>query len=394
MDRFVASRTMSRREAILARAAALAESSSDDADASTRDVDGVRPLGRRRTFVPLEELTRERKDAPFRPPGDRRAAARAADDGARGTAAPARAPATAPSTPNAVDAEAWAKEDAKLLMHLPESERPMVTQAFSMRAPAKVPRAVRQRFLNALAARKLRSRANVGVRERVSEAWISAHPDERKSAGEEAVKEEMKLHAKATSKATYRNLSAQLMLRGGESAKAEPGALKQDYECSAANDIDLTRCSTVRGDEAVEFFIAACKHRDGSAHRAANVDEVKVEVGGEEDVDAEESEALDEACDAATRIDEPINEVAGKKITHSAVEVAVRKLCCDYVQLLVDTGACEAALASIVEQKVVKKVMMRHQNDRDDSFLIKESASIRKLVASQLKHENARRATT
>jgi hypothetical protein len=47
-----------------------------------------------------------------------------------------------------------------------------------------------------------------------------------------------------------------------------------------------------------------------------------------------------------------------------------------------------------VEQKVVKKVMTRHQNDRDDSFLIKESASIRKLVASQLKHENARRATT
>ena len=380
---------MSRREAILARAAALAESSSDDADASTRDVDGVRPLGRRRTFVPLEELTRERKDAPFRPPGDRRAAPRA-PDGASGTAATA----TPRSMPIAVDAEEWAKEDAKLLTHLPESERPMVTQAFSMRAPAKVPRAVRQRFLNALAARKLRSRANVGVRERVSEAWISAHPDERKSAVEEAVKEEMKLHAKATSKATYRNLSAQLMLRGGESAKAEPGALKQDYECSAANDIDLTRCSTVRGDEAVEFFIAACKHRDGSAHRAANVDEVKVEVGGEEDVDAEESEALDEACDAATRIDEPINEVAGKKITHSAVEVAVRKLCCDYVQLLVDTGACEAALASIVEQKVVKKVMTRHQNDRDDSFLIKESASIRKLVASQLKHENARRATT
>ena len=379
---------MSRREAILARAAALAESSSDDdADASTRDVDVVRPLGRRRTFVPLEELTSERKDAPFRPPGDRRAAPRA-PDGASGTAATA----TPRSTPIAVDAEEWAKEDAKLLTHLPESERPMVTQAFSMRAPAKVPRAVRQRFLNALAARKLRSQAKVGVRECVSEAWISTHPDERKSAVEEAVKEEMKVHAKATSKATYRNLSAQLMLRGGESAKAEPGALKQEYECSAANDIDLTRCSTVRGDEAVEFFIAACKHRDGSAHRAATV-EVKVEVGREEDADAEESETLDETCDAAPRIDEPSNDVAGKKITHSAVEVAVRKLCRDYVQLLVDTGACEAALASIVEEKVVNKVMMRHQNDRNDSFLIKESASIRKLVASQLKHENARRAT-
>lgn len=379
---------MSRREAILARAAALAESSSDDdADASTRDVDVVRPLGRRRTFVPLEELTSERKDAPFRPPGDRRAAPRA-PDGASGTAATA----TPRSMPIAVDAEEWAKEDAKLLTHLPESERPMVTQAFSMRAPAKVPRAVRQRFLNALAARKLRSQAKVGVRECVSEAWISTHPDERKSAVEEAVKEEMKVHAKATSKATYRNLSAQLMLRGGESAKAEPGALKQEYECSAANDIDLTRCSTVRGDEAVEFFIAACKHRDGSAHRAATV-EVKVEVGREEDADAEESETLDETCDAAPRIDEPSNDVAGKKITHSAVEVAVRKLCRDYVQLLVDTGACEAALASIVEEKVVNKVMMRHQNDRDDSFLIKESASIRKLVASQLKHENARRAT-
>ena len=379
---------MSRREAILARAAALAESSSDDdADASTRDVDVVRPLGRRRTFVPLEELTSERKDAPFRPPGDRRAAPRA-PDGASGTAATA----TPRSMPIAVDAEEWAKEDAKLLTHLPESERPMVTQAFSMRAPAKVPRAVRQRFLNALAARKLRSQAKVGVRECVSEAWISTHPDERKSAVEEAVKEEMKVHAKATSKATYRNLSAQLMLRGGESAKAEPGALKQEYECSAANDIDLTRCSTVRGDEAVEFFIAACKHRDGSAHRAATV-KVKVEVGREEDADAEESETPDETCDAAPRIDEPSNDVAGKKITHSAVEVAVRKLCRDYVQLLVDTGACEAALASIVEQKVVKKVMMRHLNDRDDSFLIKESASIRKLVASQLKHENARRAT-
>ena len=379
---------MSRREAILARAAALAESSSDDdADASTRDVDVVRPLGRRRTFVPLEELTSERKDAPFRPPGDRRAAPRA-PDGASGTAATA----TPRSMPIAVDAEEWAKEDAKLLTHLPESERPMVTQAFSMRAPAKVPRAVRQRFLNALAARKLRSQAKVGVRECVSEAWISTHPDERKSAVEEAVKEEMKVHAKATSKATYRNLSAQLMLRGGESAKAEPGALKQEYECSAANDIDLTRCSTVRGDEAVEFFIAACKHRDGSAHRAATV-KVKVEVGREEDADAEESETLDETYDAAPRIDEPSNDVAGKKITHSAVEVAVRKLCRDYVQLLVDTGACEAALASIVEEKVVNKVMMRHQNDRDDSFLIKESASIRKLVASQLKHENARRAT-
>ena len=90
---------MSRREAILARAAALAESSSDDADASTRDVDGVRPLGRRRTFVPLEELTRERKDAPFRPPGDRRAAARAADAGARGTAAPGGGPGAGPGAP-------------------------------------------------------------------------------------------------------------------------------------------------------------------------------------------------------------------------------------------------------------------------------------------------------
>jgi hypothetical protein len=189
VEQFVARATMSsRREAILARAAALAESSSDDdADASMRDVDGVRPLGRRRTFVPLEELTAERKDAPFRPPGDRRAAARAPDSDARGT------PSTAPprSMPLAVDADAWAKEDAKLLMYLPESERPMVTQMFSMRAPAKVPRAVRQRFLNALAARKLRSKAHVGARECVSEAWMSSHPDERKSAVEEALKEEM-----------------------------------------------------------------------------------------------------------------------------------------------------------------------------------------------------------
>lgn len=81
----------------------------------------------------------------------------------------------------------------------------------------------------------------------------------------------------------------------------------------------------------VEFFIVVCKYRDGSAYRVVNVDEVKVEVGGEEDVDVEESEVFDEVCDVVMCIDELINEVVGKKIIYLVVEVAVRKLCCDYV---------------------------------------------------------------
>ena len=131
-----ASATMpSRRDAILARAAALSSSDSDaDADVSARDGDRARALGRRRPTVPLEERP-VRRDAPYLPPGDRSRRGRGGGGGApanRGDAA---------STSGAETfsrAERAAKEDARLLTRLPESERPMVTQEFSMRARAKV----------------------------------------------------------------------------------------------------------------------------------------------------------------------------------------------------------------------------------------------------------------
>ena len=108
-------------------------------------------------------------------------------------------------------AERAAKEDARLLTRLPESERPMVTQEFSMRARAKVPRAARQRFLDALTAKKLRAAANVGARDDVGMEWLATHPEARARAVREAIEEELKIHARATSKVTYRNLAARLV---------------------------------------------------------------------------------------------------------------------------------------------------------------------------------------
>ena len=128
-----------------------------------------------------------------------------------------------------------------------------------------MPKAVRQKFLNTLAAKKLREAAGVGAHKDILETWIHANIDACRSAVKDAVDEEIKIHVKATSNVTYRNLSAQLLLRGGTSPKPPPGALAQDYQSNAADLIDLVDARTVRGD-ALVFFVHACKRRKGDAH--------------------------------------------------------------------------------------------------------------------------------
>jgi len=363
-----------RREDILAlaRAIALSDDESSD-DVGERASDEPRALSRRRAFVPLEERA-ERRDAPFRPPGDRLTAPRLAEAAVR-----ARQASTS-GVDSETDAEKTAKENSKMLLALPEVERPIIEQAFSMRAPAKVPRAVRQRFLDALVARKLRETAKVGPREAVSARWILDHPKERSTALENAVKEEARIHAKATSKITYRNLAAQLMLRGGESEKPAPGALKQDYRCEAADCIDLSRARTVRG-EALSFFLDACRHRSGNAHSRWMTDE-STELEGEEDAKEKTTEA-DFDQSAAVNIEQT-------QPKRASPDVAVSTFCHEYIQRLCDSGAYDEVLATTVAQKVIDKVMARHRDKVDGSFVSKESSSIRKLIVSQFEAETKR----
>ena len=372
-----ASATMtSRRDAILARAAALSSSDSDaDADVSARDGDRARALGRRRPTVPLEERP-VRRDAPYLPPGDR---SRSAGAGAAAAAAANRGDAASTSGAETFSrAERAAKEDARLLTRLPESERPMVTQEFSMRARAKVPRAARQRFLDALTAKKLRAAADVGARDDVGMEWLETHPEARARAVREAIEEEMKIHARATSKVTYRNLAARLAMRGGVSEKPAPGALMQGYGCVEADSIDLSRAMRVRGD-AVRFFVDACKHRSGNAHPRW------LEESADED-----GETTNEIVAKLERRSREEEEEEDETVSPEAV---VAKVCRERVERLVKTGSCDAALAGVVERKAVEKVMARHVNARDASFVERERKSIEKLVSNQAKRESSRRMT-
>ena len=360
----------------MARAAALSSSDSDaDADVSARDGDRARALGRRRPTVPLEERP-VRRDAPYLPPGDRSRSA-----GAAAAAAAAANRGDAASTSGAETfsrAERAAKEDARLLTRLPESERPMVTQEFSMRARAKVPRAARQRFLDALTAKKLRAAAGVGARDDVGMEWLETHPEARARAVREAIEEEMKIHARATSKVTYRNLAARLAMRGGVSEKPAPGALMQGYGCVEADSIDLSRAMRVRGD-AVRFFVDACKHRSGNAHPRW------LEESADED-----GETTNEIVAKLERRSREEEEEEDETVSPEAV---VAKVCRERVERLVKAGACDAALAGVVERKAVEKVMARHVNARDASFVERERKSIEKLVSNQARRESSRRMT-
>jgi hypothetical protein len=393
----------SRREVILARAAALASSDSDASDdVSTREGDGARALGRRRRTVPLEERA-IRRDAPYLPPGDRSRRVDAA--AARPAAAAATANRGEAASTSGVEtfsrAERAAKEDARLLTRLPEGERPMVTQEFSMRAPAKVPRAARQRFLDALAAKKLRASAGVGAREDVGTEWMETHSEARARAVREAIEEEMKIHARATSKVTYRNLTVRLMMRGGESEKPVPGALMQEYRCAEADVIDLSRAAWVRGD-AVRFFVDACKHRSGNAHprwleESAGEEDGERVLADEEDGETTDKIVIELENDRRSREVEAEAEAAkvekeedGDTVSPEAV---VAKVCREFVKRLVETGACDTAVASVVQRKAVQKIMDRHVNAPDASFVERERKSIEKLVSNQAKHESSRRTT-
>jgi len=373
---------MSRRDAILARAALLASSSSDDEDADVgapqdKSQPFMRALARRPVTTPLEERS-ERTDAPYRPPGDRAVAPRSQ----KVRAAPAPAPAPRAESNAGANAEAMAKADAKLL--LKSGKQPIVEQAFSLAAPAKVPRAVRQKFLNVLAAKKLRAAANVGARDDVSSEWIDAHGDKVRRAMTDAVEEEQKLLAKASSKVTYRNLSAQLLLRGGASAKPAPGATAQDYKCDAANVIDLDEARIVRGNARV-FFVSACKRRLGEAHARFGVEPVVVneETSVERTILPLQPLKVDEIDDAA-----PLSEsLSANALQCESATLAVKNFCRNHLNTLLESKLTTTEIASIVEAKVVAKVMRKHVNARNGNFLVKEADSVMKLLAMQVKHE-------
>jgi len=371
----------------LARAAALSWSDSDaDADVSARDGDRARALGRHRPTVPLEERA-VRRDAPYLPPGDRSrrtgAAAAPPPPANRGDAASTSGAETFSRAERAI------KEDARLLTRLPESERPMVTQEFSMRARAKVPRAARQRCLDALTAKKLRAAANVGARDDVGMEWLATHPEARARAVREAIEEELKIHARATSVVTYRNLAARLAMRGGESEKPAPGALMQGYGCAEADSIDLSRATRVRGD-AVRFFVDACEHRSGNAHPRWLEESADEEEGEGDRVLANEDGETTNEMVAKLENERRSREEVDETVSPEAV---VAKVCRERVERLVKTGACDAALAGVVERKAVEKVMARHVNARDSSFVERERKSIEKLVSNQAKRESSRRMT-
>ena len=391
---------MSRREAILARAALLASSSSSSSSASAQpellqdDGDSMRALRRRPPTVPLEERS-ERINAPFRPRGDRPVPPRS-----RPVVADAPSSLSlAPVKPRSVDPEALAKADAKLLLKL-KTDQPIIEQAFSLSAPAKVPKAVRQKFLNTLAAKKLREAAGVGAHKDILETWIHANVDACRRAVKDAVDEEIKIHVKATSKVTYRNLSAQLLLRGGTSPKPPPGALAQDYQSNAADLIDLVDARTVRGD-ALVFFVHACKRRKGDAHlRIADEDEaplsprasevvlepfveIKSPIIEGQNVNSIESIAPLTFDDDVTALPVSLKAVEAPPSARAAVVEFTR----EHFAFLIAQGLTTSDVADVVESKVVKKVMKVHAGARDGSFLAKEAPSVKKLIESQIAHE-------
>ena len=392
---------MSRREAILARAALLASSSSSSSSASAQpellqdDDDSMRALRRRPPTVPLEERS-ERTNAPFRPRGDRPVPPRS-----RPVVADAPSSLSlAPVKPRSVDPEALAKADAKLLLKL-KTDQPIIEQAFSLSAPAKVPKAVRQKFLNTLAAKKLREAAGVGAHKDILETWIHANVDACRRAVKDAVDEEIKIHVKATSKVTYRNLSAQLLLRGGTSPKPPPGALAQDYQSNAADLIDLVDARTVRGD-ALVFFVHACKRRKGDAHlRIADEDEaplsprasevvlepfveIKSPIIEGQNVNSIESIAPLTFDDDVTALPVSLKAVEAPPSARAAVVEFTR----EHLAFLIAQGLTTSDVADVVESKVVQKVMKVHSGAKDGSFLAKEAPSVKKLIESQLTHES------
>jgi|Transcript_6471 hypothetical protein len=401
---------MSRREAILARAALLASSSSSSSSASAQpellqdDGDSMRALRRRPPTVPLEERS-ERINAPFRPRGDRPVPPRS-----RPVVADAPSSMSlAPVKPRSIDPEALAKADAKLLLKL-KTDQPIIEQAFSLSAPAKVPKAVRQKFLNTLAAKKLREAAGVGAHKDILETWIHANIDACRSAVKDAVDEEIKIHVKATSKVTYRNLSAQLLLRGGTSPKPPPGALAQDYQSNAADLIDLVDARTVRGD-ALVFFVHACKRRKGDAH-SRWLDPV---IADEDESTHDEAPlsplASEVVLEPFVEIKSPIidgqnvknmasiapltfdDNVTALPVSLKAVEAppsaraAVVEFTREHFAFLIAQGLTTSDVADVVESKVVKKVMKVHAGAKDGSFLAKEAPSVKKLIESQIAHE-------
>ena len=387
---------MSRREAILARAALLANSSSSSSSASAQpellqdDDDSMRALRRRPPTIPLEERS-ERANAPFRPRGDR-------------PVPPRTRPVVVDVTPSAsvgepgtrsVDPEAIAKADAKLLLKL-KADQPIIEQTFSLSAPAKVPKAVRQKFLNTLAAKKLREAAGVGKRKDVPETWIHANIDACRRAVKDAVDEEMKLHTKATSKVTYRNLSAQLLLRGGTTPKPPPGALAQDYRCEAADLIDLGDARTVRGDAQL-FFVHACKRRKGDAHSrwlqstapmSPTPEVALVEINKSPIKDSHNGIDV-ESISPLTFKDKIAPLPVSVRAVHAAPSAreAVMEFCHKHLEFLIESGITTLDVAEAVELKVVEKVMKVHVGAKDGAFLAKEAASVKKLIESQIVHE-------
>jgi hypothetical protein len=213
----------------------------------------------------------------------------------------------------------------------------------------------------------------------------------------------MKIHARATSKVTYRNLTVRLMMRGGESEKPAPGALMQEYRCAEADAIDLSRAAWVRGD-AVRFFVDACKHRSGNAHprwleESAGEEDSESVLADEEDGETTDEIVVELENDRRSREMEAEAEAEAAKVEKEedgdtvSPEAVVEKVCREFVERLVETGACDAAVASVVQRKAVQKIMARHVNAQDASFVERERKSIEKLVSNQAKHESSRRTT-
>ena len=209
-----------------------------------------------------------------------------------------------------------AAADNALLRLLPPGERPLVTNLLSApSATSKIPKPTRQQTLDGFAAAALRAEARTRFDGADPDAtWIRAHTKAVRRAMTRAVDAESRVAARAGSKATYRNLSAQALRvvdvgevagsnPGGDGdgdgtgewdrndavdpadrdavafandvaarsrrigveltpvglAGPKPGALLQGYRRPAADAVRLADARVVRGDAAVAFFTVAAR---------------------------------------------------------------------------------------------------------------------------------------
>ena len=138
---------------------------------------------------------------------------------------------------------------------------------------------------------------------------------------------------------------------------------------------------------------------DAARHRLGGVTIQPMWVDEEEEEETEEDANAD--VDTETNRETQLSVDAGDKLatapspstpstTRIDAEGMIRAFCHTTLSSLVARGQCDASLVALVVDKVVPKVMARHDGDDDATYLAKHVDGIRKLLVKQVEHEAAK----